>query len=305
MLRVRHPRRLALLIGFFLLALFPRSGPPAVASPRATGDIVATERTFTAPATHGTLTTQGGGAILAPDAGSTGGETLLYTSDVIDAGQLYDRVGVHWVARVGTEDSFYVELRTSHDAASWSDWSLLSADEDMANTDTNEWYASPQLAVPNARYAQYRVWLTTGDPTDVARVGVTFMDVTDLNAGPIARLLNDVAGAAKDVARSFTDPAVASAAAVGATRILSRSDWAADERLMQWVPRYYPVKKAVVHHTVTANDASFDSGYISPGGTFARTFAKVGVYPYHCTIHKFMKGEVVVVPVALAGPEQP
>jgi len=59
------------------------------------------------------------------------------------------------------------------------------------------------------------------------------------------------------------------------------------------------------NHTVTANDASFDSGYIAPGGTFARTFAKVGVYPYHCTIHKFMKGEVVVVPVALSGPEQP
>jgi len=59
------------------------------------------------------------------------------------------------------------------------------------------------------------------------------------------------------------------------------------------------------NHTVTANDASFDSGYIASGGTFARTFAKVGVYPYHCTIHKFMKGEVVVVPVALAGPEQP
>jgi plastocyanin len=59
------------------------------------------------------------------------------------------------------------------------------------------------------------------------------------------------------------------------------------------------------NHTVTANDASFDSGYLAPGGTFSRTFAKVGVYPYHCTIHKFMRGEVVVVPVALAGPEQP
>ncbi len=59
------------------------------------------------------------------------------------------------------------------------------------------------------------------------------------------------------------------------------------------------------NHTVTANDTSFDSGYIAPGGTFSRTFAKVGVYPYHCTIHKFMKGDVVVVPVALAGPEQP
>jgi plastocyanin len=59
------------------------------------------------------------------------------------------------------------------------------------------------------------------------------------------------------------------------------------------------------NHTVTADNSSFDSGYIAPGGTFARTFAKVGIYPYHCSIHKFMRGEVVVVPVALAGPEQP
>ena len=50
---------------------------------------------------------------------------------------------------------------------------MLSADEDMANTDTNEWYASPQLAVSNARYAQYRVWLTSGNPSDVQRVGLS------------------------------------------------------------------------------------------------------------------------------------
>jgi len=88
------------------------------------------------------------------------------------------------------------------------------------------------------------------------RVGMTFMDVNDLNAGPVARLVNDVVGAAKDVARSFTEPAVASAAPAGATRILSRGDWAADENLMKWVPRTYPVRKAVVHHTVTDDGGS-------------------------------------------------
>jgi plastocyanin len=59
------------------------------------------------------------------------------------------------------------------------------------------------------------------------------------------------------------------------------------------------------NHTVTANDASFDSGYIPSGGTFSLTFDKVGVYAYHCTIHKFMRGDVVVVPVALTGPADP
>jgi N-acetylmuramoyl-L-alanine amidase-like protein len=246
-------KRFVLLIGLFLLALFPNSGPPAVASPRVSGEIKANEVTMALPAVNGTLTRQDGGAVSGADAGQTGGDTLLYSSPTVSAGQLYDHVGVHWVAAPGTENTFYVELRTSADASAWSDWQLLGADEDMANADTNEWYASPQVAVANARYAQYRVWLTDGNPANVQRVGLTFMDVNDLNAGPVARFVNDIVGAAKDVARSFTEPTSASAA-LNATRILARSDWAADEKLMQWVPRYpQRVLKAVVHHTVTSD----------------------------------------------------
>src|SRR2546428_405831 len=245
-------KRFPLLTGLFLLALFPNSGPPAVASPRVSGEITAHEVTMPLPALSGTLTRQGGGTLNGADAGQTGGDTLLFSSPTVAAGQLFDRVGVHWVAARGTEDSFYVELRTSADGANWSDWDLLTADEDMANTDTNEWYASPQLAVDNASFAQYRVWLTDGNASDVQRVGITFMDVNDLNAGPVVRLVNAIVGAAKDVGRSFTEPSGASAAAINPTRILARSDWAADEKLMQWIPRYpQKVQKAVVHHTVT------------------------------------------------------
>ena len=222
-----------------------------MAAPRASGEIVAHEVSIPLPAVDAPLTLQGGGTATGAT-GQTGGDTLLFSSPTIAAGQLFDRVGVHWVAARGTETSFFVELRTSADGASWSDWDLLSADEDMANVDTNEWYASPQLAVDNARYAQYRVWLTDGNPADVQRIGLTFMDVNDLNAGPVVRLVNDIVGAAKDVARSFTEPATAGAAAINPTRILTRQDWAADERLMQWIPRYpQKVQKAVVHHTVT------------------------------------------------------
>jgi hypothetical protein len=217
-------KRFALLIGLFLLALFPNSGPPAVAAPRVSGEITAHEVTIPLPALNGTLTRQGGGALSGADAGQTGGDTLLFSSPTISAGQLFDNVGVHWVAAPGTQDTFYVELRTSADGANWSDWNLLGADEDMANLDTNEWYAAPQLAVDNARYAQYRVWLTDGNPSDVQRVGITFMDVNDLNAGPVARFVGDILGAAKDVARSFTEPVAASAAAINPTRILARSD---------------------------------------------------------------------------------
>jgi plastocyanin len=49
-----------------------------------------------------------------------------------------------------------------------------------------------------------------------------------------------------------------------------------------------------IQHTVTAQDQSFDSGPMSGGQTFVRTFPKAGTYAYMCTIHPFMTGTVVV-----------
>jgi plastocyanin len=53
-------------------------------------------------------------------------------------------------------------------------------------------------------------------------------------------------------------------------------------------------------HTVTADDASFDSGGIGIGATYTRTFATAGRFTYHCTIHRFMQGEVDVTALILA-----
>ena len=52
-------------------------------------------------------------------------------------------------------------------------------------------------------------------------------------------------------------------------------------------------------HTVTADDVSFDSGDLDPGGTFSVAFDNPGVYAYHCTKHLGMVGEVDVRPVTL------
>jgi plastocyanin len=47
-------------------------------------------------------------------------------------------------------------------------------------------------------------------------------------------------------------------------------------------------------HTVTAFNGAFDSGNLSPGGSFSETFSNPGVYMYHCTIHHNMVGTVMV-----------
>ena len=47
-------------------------------------------------------------------------------------------------------------------------------------------------------------------------------------------------------------------------------------------------------HTVTSDKGIWSSSDLNPGTQFARVFAKVGTFPYHCSIHPFMHGTIVV-----------
>ncbi len=47
-------------------------------------------------------------------------------------------------------------------------------------------------------------------------------------------------------------------------------------------------------HTVTSDTGAFDSGNLSPGATYTRQFNDTGTFPYHCTIHPFMKATITV-----------
>jgi plastocyanin len=48
-------------------------------------------------------------------------------------------------------------------------------------------------------------------------------------------------------------------------------------------------------HTATANDGSFDTGTIQPGGSGSHTFSSAGTFAYVCTIHAGMNGTVRVL----------
>lgn len=47
-------------------------------------------------------------------------------------------------------------------------------------------------------------------------------------------------------------------------------------------------------HRVAADDGSFDLGDQANGASVSHTFTQAGTYAYHCTIHPFMKGTVIV-----------
>ena len=237
-----------------LFGAFPLGGRPASAAPSASGETVAREALFSLPALGSGTLERDTGTPGGESTGSTGEPVLRFTSRTIDAGQLFDRVGARWTARdheLG-EGSIDAEVRASADGAAWSDWQQLTHAHDLDNFLAAQFYAPPKPVGAVARYAQYRLWLTDGDASSVRQFGLTFLDVTDLNAGPLARLGNDLRTALDAMTRPYAD-----AAPVGASKILSRRDWGADESLMRWTPQYKrPHTKAVVHHTVTGDGGS-------------------------------------------------
>lgn len=50
-------------------------------------------------------------------------------------------------------------------------------------------------------------------------------------------------------------------------------------------------------HTTTSDTANlWDSGLLQPGQSFSHTFPDPGTFTYHCTVHTFMTGSIVVHP---------
>ena len=49
-----------------------------------------------------------------------------------------------------------------------------------------------------------------------------------------------------------------------------------------------------IPHTSTSDASAWNSGLLSPPGSFVRTFPTVGSFPYHCTVHPGMKATVIV-----------
>jgi plastocyanin len=47
-------------------------------------------------------------------------------------------------------------------------------------------------------------------------------------------------------------------------------------------------------HTVAANDNSFTSSALANGQTFTHAFSTAGTVAYHCSIHPFMTGTIIV-----------
>jgi len=62
---------------------------------------------------------------------------------------------------------------------------------------------------------------------------------------------------------------------------------------------------SIREHDVHSDVGDFDSGRVGAGAIFGHNFAEPGDYPYICTIHTFMTGDVAVYALLLSGPTTP
>jgi plastocyanin len=58
-------------------------------------------------------------------------------------------------------------------------------------------------------------------------------------------------------------------------------------------------------HNVQAETAGFDSGRFAPRSAVNHVFPATGIFPYVCTIHDGMTGEIGVYPLLIDGPARP
>jgi len=168
-----------------------------------------------------------------------------YLSPVHEAQFSFNAVALTWSAEPSREDSPAFFLRTSGDGNRWNPWQPVHALDQYRD-------ATQASAILDAsgRFLQYQASLDPGPLGEASRLSE--VNVVYLDSAP---------GSAALVPFGPTAPQEASAG-VARPNIIGRAGWGANEsyRFRQgkevWPVERPPVKKIILHHTVTSNGAS-------------------------------------------------
>lgn len=185
------------------------------------------------------------------------GEPAVYTSQVIESKINFTDVGAHWLEKKqAAHDAIQVELRTSKDKQTWTDWKEVHADHQQGpDFKKSEETFTDLLLGQRGKYIQYRIMMHTKNGI---KPQLQDFNLTLINSEDGEEIAYD-----EHKSISLTSLLIQKAeAAMGKPPIVSRSEWGADESLRfnsdgteKW-PRVYdtPVTHMIVHHTDTPND---------------------------------------------------
>jgi hypothetical protein len=214
---------------------------------------------FEAGASQGIQVTREDDGELCLAAGKTTG---VFTSTVGTAAFPFNAVGTQWSAEMPPDAQLAVAVRVSPDGIAWSPWQDIVEVEQSRD---DRFYGENLIMTEGGHYLQCRATFTKG----------THPPLTPPSEGGGLRLLPLIGGGWEEVgspklseitltyidSTAGPDLAQAKAAAGGEVSaqgvpqppIIPRSGWGANESYMTWPPEYHPVRKIIIHHTVTQN----------------------------------------------------
>ena len=198
------------------------------------------------------------------------GATGTYVSPAGTAEFGFTHLVVRWSADVPTGTNLVVEMRARPEGSDWTPWTPVFDPQstDAPDGPENRLQVEPGifgenlLALNDGREMQARVTFASAHPQLSPVLRSLDLIYLDASQGPTA-----------DVAAKQAQVKVAKELlSVPSPPIIPRLAWGANESWMTWPPQYSPVRKIVVHHTVTEN------GEPDPAATVR------AIYYYHAIV---------------------
>jgi hypothetical protein len=192
-----------------------------------------------------------GALVLVPAAGGLGA-VGAYVTPAGTAEFPFTHVVARWSADVPAGTNLVVEMRARRQGADWTPWAPVF---DPQPTDAPDGpqnrlgvedgiFGENLLALRDGRQLQARVTFVSAHPRLSPVLHGLDLIYMDASQGPTAETAAKQAEVT--VSKELTG--------VPSPPIIPRSGWGANEEWMTWPPQYSPVRKIIVHHTVTEND---------------------------------------------------
>ncbi len=155
-------------------------------------------------------------------------------------------------ADIPQDTDLVIEVRSGADTEHWSPWAPLYTPG--LDGDGRRSFENLITAAPGERWAQARVRFR-GPNNHLPTLRALSLVPIDASRGPsTAQIMGSAQTRQSRSARSAGLSAPIEAQNVPQPTIISRAEWGANEDWMTWPPEYSPVRKIIIHHTVTGND---------------------------------------------------
>jgi uncharacterized protein YgiM (DUF1202 family) len=153
----------------------------------------------------------------------------------------FSAIGAHWAAEA--PENCFVVIELSYDGTNWSPASELHESHDGHEDDRDGRHFSHLMPSDGHQHVRYRSYSPSGGYYELPDLVFTYIDAFD---GPSAQDMG--------LELAVSKPSIISRSAWGANESLRFENQDPDEPVIN-APRYEPVTHAVIHHSVTTNNA--------------------------------------------------